>query len=201
MHGVAAPATRRPRVLPADVREPAAVIGAFTALLWAVELLDRALSRNLEHDAIHARHLDGLDGVLWAPLLHGPWWHLLTNTGPVLVLGFFVLADGVGRWASVTGLIWVLGGATVWLLGEPGYHLGASGLVFGWLTYLLARGFFAWDAKQIGFAVVIGIGAGSMIWSGLTPGQAGVSWVGHAAGAVAGILAAALFSRREATTE
>lgn len=193
---VASQPSRRPRVFPADAQEAAIVVATFTALLWAVEFLDRIWGRNLEHDSVHPRHLDGVDGILWAPLLHGTWAHLLANTGPVLVLGFLVLADGVGRWASVTGLIWVISGVGVWLVGTPGFHLGASGLVFGWMTYLLARGFFARSLAQIGFAVVIGIGAGGMLWTGIVPGQPGVSWEGHLFGAGAGIVAAALLATR-----
>ncbi|HSV39712.1 MAG TPA: rhomboid family intramembrane serine protease [Nocardioidaceae bacterium] len=166
------------------------VIGAFVFLLYAVELLDQILGERLDGGGIQPRESDGLDGILWAPLLHGGWWHLIGNTLPLLVLGFMILLSGVSRWVSVTAIVWLVGGLGTWLTGgEFTIHLGASGLVFGWLTYLLLRGLFSRRPGQIAVGVVVLLAYGGALW-GVLPNQPGISWQGHLFGAIGGTLAA-----------
>lgn len=167
------------------------VITAFTGLLYLVEAADTVLGGALQQNGIRPRTLDGLSGVLWAPLLHAGWQHLAANTLPVLVLGFLVLAGGVGQFAAVTAMVWVIGGLGTWLIAPGGDHIGASILVFGWMTFLLARGFFARSAAQITLAVVLFLLWGGILW-GVLPGNPGISWEGHLFGAAGGILAARL---------
>ena len=172
------------------------IIAAFTGVLYLTEAVDTVLGGALDQDGIRPRQLDGLDGVLWAPLLHSGWPHLVANTVPVLVLGFFVLAGGIGQFVAVTAAIWLIGGVGTWLTGSPGVHLGASVLVFGWLVFLLVRGFFARSLMQILLAVVLfGVWGGAM-W-GVLPGTVGISWEGHLFGAVGGLLAARLVARAD----
>ncbi|HEU0089732.1 MAG TPA: rhomboid family intramembrane serine protease [Pseudonocardiaceae bacterium] len=179
----------RPRVLPARPGQAATVIAAFTGLLYLVEAVDTVLGGELDREGIQPRRLDGLDGVLWAPLLHDGWQHLVANTVPVLVLGFFVLAGGVGQFVAVTAMVWLVGGLGIWLVASGGTHLGASILVFGWLVFLLARGFFARSLGQITLAVVLFVIWGGILW-GVLPGTPGISWEGHLFGALGGLLAA-----------
>jgi membrane associated rhomboid family serine protease len=168
---------------------------AFTVLLWGIEAYDQVTGQWLDADGIVPRSVDGLDGVLWAPLLHGSWAHLIANTLPFLIFGFLVMAHGIGRFVVVTGVIWLVGGLGVWLTGAPGtVHIGMSGVIFGWLTYLLVRGFFARSGRQILLAVVLFFLWGSVLL-GVLPGQPGVSWQGHLFGALAGVLAAWLVAR------
>ncbi|MGH3811855.1 MAG: rhomboid family intramembrane serine protease [Pseudonocardiaceae bacterium] len=186
----------RPRVLPARPGQAAMIIAAFTGLLYLTEAVDTVLQGALDQEGIRPRQFDGLDGVLWAPLLHGGWQHLVANTVPVLVLGFFALAGGIGQFIAVTATIWLVGGLGTWLTGSPGVHLGASVLIFGWLVFLLARGFFARNLMQILLAVVLFAFWGGVLW-GVLPGTAGVSWEGHLFGAVGGLLAARLTARAD----
>jgi membrane associated rhomboid family serine protease len=137
-----------------------------------------------------------LDGVLWAPVLHGNWQHLVANTVPVLVLGFFVLAGGVSQFVAVTATVWLVGGLGTWLVAEGGTHIGASILVFGWLVFLLARGFFTRSAGHIVLAVVLFVIWGGVLW-GVLPGTPGISWEGHLFGALGGLLAARMVSRAD----
>ncbi len=174
------------------------IIAAFTGVLYLTEALDTLLGGTLDAEGIWPRSLDGLDGVLWAPLLHGDWEHLAANTVPVLVLGFFALAGGIGQFVAVTATIWLVGGLGTWLTGSPGVHLGASVLVFGWLVFLLARGFFARSPAQILLAVVLFGVWGSVLW-GVLPGEVGISWEGHLFGAIGGLLAAQLVTRAHRT--
>jgi membrane associated rhomboid family serine protease len=194
-----APVPRRSiaRVLPPSPVGAAVVMLAFTALLYAVEAVDQVTSLNLDRDGIVSRHLDGLWGILWAPLLHGSWEHLLGNTVPFLVFGFLAMAGGIGQWVAVTATIWLISGFGVWLVGPSDtYTVGASGVIFGWLVFLLCRGFFARSARQIGLAIVLFAVWGSVLF-GILPGQPGISWQAHLFGALAGLLAASIVARAD----
>ncbi|MDN5892553.1 MAG: rhomboid family intramembrane serine protease [Nocardioides sp.] len=172
------------------------VIGSFVAALWVIELVDMLLSNRLDREGIEPREADGLLGILFAPLLHAGWGHLAANTLPLLVLGFLILLSGIGTWVAVTLIVWGVGGFGTWLTGgENTIHLGASGLIFGWLVYLLVRGLFTGRPGQIALGVVVLLVYGSVLW-GVFPGQEGISWQGHLFGAVGGAIAAWLLAER-----
>jgi membrane associated rhomboid family serine protease len=162
-------------------------------LAWAVELVDRvAYGGSLERFGIHPRDLPGLWGILAAPLLHAGWLHLAANTGPFVVLGWLVMLRRISDFVVVTALATLIGGLGVWLFGAPNsIHVGASGLIFGYLGYLLARGYF----ERSLWAVLLGLAAlllyGGVLW-GVLPGQPGISWEGHLFGFVGGVAAARL---------
>lgn len=178
-------------MLPARPGQAAMIIAAFTGVLYLTEAVDTLLDGALNQDGIRPRQLNGLDGILWAPLLHASWQHLAANTVPVLVFGFLALAGGVGQFIAVTATVWLVGGFGTWLTGSAGTHLGASILVFGWFIFLLARGLFTRSPAQILLAVALFALWGSVLW-GLLPGTVGVSWQGHLFGAAGGLLAAYL---------
>jgi membrane associated rhomboid family serine protease len=181
------------RILPPNPVQALIVIASFTALLYLIELVDAAMSGRLDQFGIQPRTLGGLDGVLWAPLLHHGWAHLFANTLPVLLFGFLAMANGVGQWIAVTVTIWLFSGLGVWLAGDAGTTVGASGLAFGWLAFLLVRGIFNGSFGQIVVAGVLFLYWGSTLL-GVLPGNPGVSWQGHLFGAIGGILAAWLVS-------
>nr|WP_243655170.1 rhomboid family intramembrane serine protease [Nocardia alba] len=183
----------------------AAVILSFVGALYVIEGVDMVLSYDsppgsvgeLDSAGIEPREVSGLDGILWAPLLHGGWDHLFANTLPLLVLGFLVLLSGVGRGIAATAIIWVIAGIGTWLTGSAGsVHLGASSIVFGWLTYLICRGWFARNVGQIAVGLVILLFYGSMLW-GVLPSDPRISWQGHLFGAVGGVLAGWVLSSDE----
>ena len=188
----------RPRVVPARPLTALGTMLSFTAVLWVLEFYDQLTGRQLDREGIVPRDMDGLDGILWAPLLHGDLAHVAANSVPFIVFGFLVLANGIGRFVLVTAAIWLLGGLGVWLFAPPYVpHVGMSGVIFGWLTYLLVRGFFARSGAQIVLAVVVFLVWGGVLW-GVLPGQPGVSWQGHLFGALAGSVAAWLLARHRA---
>jgi membrane associated rhomboid family serine protease len=190
-----APVPRRTaRVLPRNPVGSALFMLLLTASLYVIEFADMFSGGLLEREGgIYPLQLDALDGVLFAPLLHAGWPHLIANTVPFLVLGFLAMAGGFRQFLMVTALIWVLGGLGVWLTGgfASGYHIGASGLIFGWLVFLLTRGFFARSGLQILLAVGLFLVWGGILF-GVLPGQPGISWQAHLFGALAGLLAARL---------
>jgi membrane associated rhomboid family serine protease len=194
-----APVPRRSvaRVLPPSPMVAALVMLAFTTLLYVVEAVDQVTALTLDDDGIVSRNLDGLWGIVWAPYLHGGWPHLISNTVPFLVFGFLAMAGGIRQWIVVTATIWLLSGFGVWLLGPPGTStIGASGVIFGWLVFLLARGFFARSARQIALALVLFAVWGGVLF-GIIPGQPGISWQAHLFGALAGLLAASMVARAD----
>jgi membrane associated rhomboid family serine protease len=192
------------RILPPHPLRAAVVITAFTAVLYLVELANAGFFHgSLDNDGIHARSLTGLLGIIWAPLLHVSWAHLFANTVPVLVFGFLAMASGIGPWIAVTATIWLISGLGVWLISPSNsVTIGASGIAFGWLMFLLVRGLFNRSVGQIVVAMVLLFYWGSVLW-GLLPGRTDISWQGHLFGALAGVLCAWLVAkanRRPATT-
>jgi len=162
----------------------------FVAVLWVSEIIDTVLGNRLDAEGIRPGSTDGLSGVLFAPLLHGGFGHLIANTVPLLVLGFLILLSGVGQWAAVTAAVWVIGGLGTWLFGGVGtVHIGASGLVFGWLTYLIVRGLVTRHPWQIVVGLAVFLLYGGALW-GVLPGQPGISWQGHLFGAIGGVVVA-----------
>ncbi|MDJ0396294.1 rhomboid family intramembrane serine protease [Rhodococcus sp. G-MC3] len=164
--------------------------GGFVVLLWVIELIDVASGSRIEDAGINPRTVDGLWGILFAPVLHDDWAHLIANTVPLLVLGFLVLLSGIGRGLTATGIIWIVAGVGTWLIGGAySNHIGASSLVFGFIAYLLTRGIFARNIGQLALGVVVFVIYGGALW-GVLPSTPGISWQGHFFGAVGGVVAA-----------
>lgn len=168
----------------------AVVILVFVAALWVIETVNYASGGDLTDDGIRPRQLDGLWGVLWAPVLHASFVHLESNTIPLLVLGFLILLGGVVRFGKVTAIVWLVSGVGVWLVGGANsVVVGASGLAFGWLAYIIVRGVFTRSLVQLALGLVILVVYGGLLW-GVLPGQPGVSWQAHLFGAIGGVIAA-----------
>lgn len=176
-------------------------IGGFVVLLWVIEVVDALADHRLDGYGVEPRDSDGLVGILAAPLLHGGWGHLAANTVPVLVLGFLVLLSGLGHALGVTAVVWLVAGVGVWFTGPANtIHLGASVLVFGWLAFLLVRGFVSRKPSHLGVAIVVFLLYGGALL-GVLPGEPGVSWQGHLFGAVGGVLAALLLIDRRSEAQ
>lgn len=170
--------------------------------LFIIEAIDAATRFRLDDNGIEPRQIDGLDGIIWAPLLHADWAHLFANLIPGVVLCFLLLLTR--RFLIVTGIVWAVSGLGVWLFAPPySITVGASGIIFGWLTFLLIRGLFNRDLWQILGGVVLFLIYGSILW-GVLPSNPTVSWQAHLFGAIGGVLAAWFLAdrdrRRRATT-
>lgn len=166
------------------------------ALMWTIELVDTVLlDDRLQANGIVPRQRTSIDGIAYSPFLHLGWPHLIANTVPLAVLGILVTLWGWRRWVMVTVLITVLGGGATWLLARSGNHIGASGLVFGYFGFLIGAVFFERRLWPIVPAAIAVFAYGSAVVAGLAPTD-GVSWEGHAFGAVAGLVAAKVTTTR-----
>jgi membrane associated rhomboid family serine protease len=183
------PSTQPEKPSLAEPLAPLLVVAGMLAVMWAVEIIDLLPGVDLDSLGIRPRTLRGLIGIPLAPFLHSGVGHLIANTIPFVVLGAVVALSGLTRFIEVTVMIVLVSGLGTWLFGASDtIHLGASGLVFGYLTYLIARGFFAAKPLWILGGVVIGLLYGGLLW-GLLP-RPGISFTGHLFGAVGGVLAA-----------
>jgi membrane associated rhomboid family serine protease len=172
------------------------VVAAICALMWVVEVVDRVLDGRLDRNGIEPRELDGLDGIVWAPFLHADWQHLIGNTIPFLLLGIAIALGGVARLILVVVIVAVIGGLGTWLIAPSNtVHIGASGIVFGFAGYLVARGVFSRSPLQLLLGVVVVVVWGATLLQGLVP-EDGISWQGHLFGAVGGVVAARVLSQR-----
>ena len=170
------------------------VIGAMVILMWLVETID-IVAGNLDDAGIHPRDVDGLPGIAASPFLHAGFGHLIGNTLPFLVLGAAIAVGGLMRTLAVVGIVAVIGGLGTWLTAPSNtVVIGASGLVFGFATYLVARGAYTRTPWHIVAGLVVIVIYGSTLLTGLVP-TPGISWQGHLFGAIGGLVAARVLHR------
>jgi membrane associated rhomboid family serine protease len=172
------------------------LVVAMAALMWMTEIVDQIGFGDLDRYGIDPRDVDGLGEILAAPFLHAGFGHLISNTVPFLAMGAAIALGGLVRVALVTLVIALVSGFGTWLIASSNsVHLGASGVVFGYATYLVARGLLSRRLVELGVgALVIGVW-GIGLLQGLLP-QERISWQAHLFGAIGGVIAAGLFSRR-----
>lgn len=164
--------------------------GGLVGTMWFVHLFDYILVvYSLKKNGIIPRTIASIDGILWAPFLHGDFNHLISNSMALVPLTFvmFLFYKRTTFWAML--IIVISGGLLLWCFGREANHIGASGLIYGQVSFLMASGWFRRNFKAISIALIIGFIYGGLIW-GVFPTQPGVSWEGHLFGAVGGVLAA-----------
>jgi membrane associated rhomboid family serine protease len=170
---------------------------AVVPALFLIEALDVGLGIDLDlAGGIIPRRIEGLDGVLFSPLLHADFNHLYSNSVPLILLGTFVLAAGFRRFLWSTLVIVLVSGLGVWFTGSPNsVVVGASGVIFGYLGVLLTRGVVERSWWNFGVVLLVGLLYGWQLF-GILPTDERISWQGHLFGLVGGVVAAILFRRR-----
>ncbi|MBV9818641.1 MAG: rhomboid family intramembrane serine protease [Solirubrobacterales bacterium] len=178
-----------------------ALLAAIVGLMWLIEAINALTTggHGLDDEgAIYARSIGHLWAIFTAPFLHVGWAHLIDNTIPLVFMGVFVALRGAARLALVTLIVMLIGGFGTWLIAPSGTEtVGASGIVFGYATYLLTRGVFDRSWVEILIGLVVGVVWGGALLSSLVP-QHGISWQGHACGAIGGVVAAWLLGAHRA---
>ncbi len=172
------------------------IVFYFTLLLWGIELTKFLFNLNLFKLGVHPQELSGLIGVLTAPLIHGSFVHLVSNTPAILILGTALLYGYPRSCWIVLGVVWVLAELGVWFSARPVYHFGASGLTYGAMAFIFVIGILRRDRLAITLSLLVFFLYGTMIW-GVFPHQPGVSYETHLWGAGFGIVCAVVFRNRD----
>ena len=198
--GRAAGERNEPRFDPTSWLGALIVMVALGAVLWGVQIVNSADNYRLDQYGLRPRDIDGLVGIVTSPFLHASFGHLLANTAPFVLIGWVVLLSGIRPFLLASVIIIVAGGLATWLVapgvGAHGAVVGASGLVMGWLGYLVGRAYFSrkimWILAAVGVVFFF-----SGLLGGLLPSVGSdISWQGHVCGFLAGVLAAWLLHPR-----
>lgn len=164
----------------------------FVAILWIAHIYKVSFPHGGESLGIYPRDYYGLKGIITAPFSHGDFHHLISNSVPLLVTTtiiffFYRRVAMISFW-----LIFLLTGAAVWLFGRSVFHIGASGLVYGLVSFIFWSGVFRRNLKSIILSLVIVVMYSGYFY-GILPNQPGISWESHLFGAIVGIYVAYLF--------
>lgn len=171
----------------ANFRLAARIALGFVALIWLIQVLNWALDLDLGRFGVRPREFAGLPGILLAPLLHGGFAHLLTNTLPLLVLGTGMLYLYPNSALKVIPAVYLGPGIAVWLFAKASsVHVGASGLIYGLVSYIFVAGVIRRDRRAIAASLLVAFLYGSLVW-GILPIEPGVSWETHLAAAMIGL--------------
>lgn len=183
--------TSEPRFDPTSWSGALIVIGLVTAVLYVVEYFNAAHNYSWDRFGVRPRQADGLWGVVTQPFLHASWGHLLSNTIPLVAIGWALMLSGIRVFLFVTACVVVIGDFLTWLVAPSGQIIvGASGLIFGWLGYLVARAVFSRRIKWIMVAVMLLVFFGTLLGSLLPTVDSRVSWQSHVCGALVGVAVA-----------
>ncbi len=175
-------------------KEGARVVFGIAAAMWVVEVVDSLDSHRLDRDGIVPRSVSHLYGIVFAPFLHASFGHLIANTIPFVLLGLAIALASAARVVAVTAIVALASGVGTWLTAPAGsVTLGASGVVFGYATYLISRGMFNRRIGELAMGVVVGVLFGGALLSGLLP-HSGISWQAHLFGGIGGVLAAQMLA-------
>jgi len=180
-----------------ELKTQVLILGGIVAVMWILEFLDLIIFQGkLNYYGIIPHSTIGLRGVLFAPFLHGNFAHLAANTIPFLIFGWLIMLRETSDFFIVSAVSMIISGLGVWLFAPPNsIHIGASGVIFGYLGYLLFRGYFERSFASIFLSVAVGFFYGSMIF-GVLPTQIGISWQGHLFGFIGGAVAARMLSEK-----
>ncbi len=168
----------------------------FPAVLWLIHLIAIMFSISLSPLGVFPRNFSGVVGILTSPLIHGSFSHLISNTAPLIILGISIFYFYPKSAYRSFVLIYLGTGLLVWLFGREVYHIGASGVVYGYVSFLFFSGIFIKDNKSVALALLVVFLYGGLIW-GILPGISGISWESHLFGAIAGLIAAFIFRNKD----
>lgn len=172
---------------------------AFILILWAIKLYEVFQNVKLTRFGIYPREADGMLGIITAPFIHSDVMHLLSNTFPLLIL-IVCLTYFYKRVAlATTIIIWLMTGIAVWLFARPSYHIGASGVVYGLIGFVLFSGLFRRNTVAIILSLLI-LSVYSSYFTGFKK-EEGISWESHFIGAIAGLITAFAFKNIKEDTE
>ena len=173
-----------------EIQQKAYIVLGLAGLLVVLQVINALTGNALDMFALIPREFYGASGILFSPFIHGSFVHLWSNLFGFIVLSGLIIWQGIGHYCKITLFIMISTGTLVWLLGPTHTIIvGASGVIFGYLGYLLSQAFISADKTSILIALAVGFFYGGALF-GIFPGTPGVSWESHLAGLVCGIFAA-----------
>ncbi|MBP9549460.1 MAG: rhomboid family intramembrane serine protease, partial [Chitinophagales bacterium] len=164
----------------------------FVALMWLVKIFEVLTGISLASWGVFPLTVKGLRGILFSPLIHGDWNHLISNSVPFIILGFLMLFTYRKVAFKAFVFIYLASGFMLWLTGRPSYHIGASNLVYGFAFFLFFSGVFRKDIQSIALSLLIVFLYGGIVW-GLLPLDWHISWEGHLMGGISGAFIAFIY--------
>jgi membrane associated rhomboid family serine protease len=186
--------------LPADARARVWLLGGLIGVMWLVFLVDQlAFGGALQQFGVVPRTVSGLIGIPCADFLHENFAHIANNSLGLFIFGWLVLDHGRRRFVVLTVVVILVSGALDWCFARKAVHIGASGLVYGLLGYVVAHGFFARQFWAIARSIFYGVTFSGMVL-GLLPNDPHISWEGHLFGLIVGIAMARLLARPKLPT-
>ena len=166
----------------------------FPILLWVIYLVTFLFEIYPYKLGILPRNLSGIIGIFTSPLIHGGFSHLISNTAPLVFMGLGIFYFYPKVAYKVFTIIYFGSGILVWFFGREVYHIGASGIIYGFVSFLFFSGIFRKDNRSIALALVVIFLYGGLIW-GVLPVEKGVSWESHLFGAIVGLISAFIFRK------
>lgn len=163
--------------------------GLFLLILWGVKLFETVEKINLSWYGLYPRTLHGLFGIVTSPLLHADFSHLIANTAPLLILGPVIFYFYRSIAFQIFFWVYLMTGIWVWAIGRDAYHIGASGIIYGFVTFLFFSGVFRKDTRLLAVSMFVVFLYGGTVW-GILPLRSGMSWESHLLGALAGLITA-----------
>jgi membrane associated rhomboid family serine protease len=167
------------------------IVATFTATLWLIKVVEMMVGANLARYGVYPGQPGGLAGIIWSPLIHTSFSHLLANTAPLLLLGTALLYGYPKSAKIVIPAVYFGSGLGVWLFARDAFHVGASGLTFGFMSFVFTVGVLRWDKRATALSLVVFFLYGGMIW-GIFPSKPDISFESHFFGAMIGIALAVL---------
>ena len=172
------------------------IVASFTAVLWLIKIVEMMVGANFASYGVYPGQLGGLTGIILAPLIHTSFSHLLANTAPLLLLGTALLYGYPRSAKIVIPAVYFGSGLGVWLFARDAFHVGASGLTFGFMFFVFTVGVLRWDKRATALSLVVFFLYGGMIW-GVFPSKPDISFESHFFGAMIGIALAVLLRNRD----
>jgi len=174
---------------------------AFVFLLWTIQAFELAFSIDLHEFGILPRTLKGTIGIITGPLVHGDFFHLVSNTFPLVILGVGIFYFYHRIALEVIILIYLMTGFWVWVVAREAYHIGASGIVYGLLSFLFFSGLLRRDSKTLAVSLILlFVYGGNMIY-GVFPVIKGISWESHLMGGLSGLFCAIMYRSSKSSVE
>ena len=169
----------------------------FVILLWIILLIQKIFDLDFPYElGLYPRSFSKITGIITSPLIHAGYAHLFSNSLPIFFLAAGIIYFYPETAFKVISIIYIFTGLLVWLFARGVYHIGASGLIYGFAAFLFFSGIFKRDNRSIGLALLVTFLYGGMVW-GILPGQPGISWESHLFGGLIGIVSAFIFRKKD----